>query len=76
MLWGAWVASLVGDPGLGDGQALSGSCADQVGFEFRDHSQDAEKEPADGISGFVGGAFDVTGRLIRGKKIVQSGDAS
>jgi hypothetical protein len=44
--------------GFGDLHAFAGSGADEVGFEFGDHGQDVEEEPADGVGGVVDGAAD------------------
>lgn len=43
---------------LGNGHAFPGPCPDQVCFEFGDHGQDIEEEPADGIGGVVDGAAE------------------
>ena len=44
--------------GLGDLHAFAGAGADEVGFEFGDHGQDVEHEPADGVGRVVDGAAD------------------
>jgi hypothetical protein len=44
--------------GFGDLHAFAGSGADEVGFEFGDHGQDVEEEPADGVGGVVYGSAD------------------
>ena len=35
--------------GFGDLHAFAGAGADEVGFEFGDHGQDVEEQPADGV---------------------------
>ena len=44
--------------GLGDLHAFAGAGADEVGFEFGDHGQDVEQQPADGVGGVVDGSAD------------------
>lgn len=44
--------------GFGDLHPFAGAGADEVGFEFGDHGQDIEEEPADGVVGVVDGAAD------------------
>lgn len=52
---------------LGDGHALTGSCSDQVGFEFRDHGHDVKEEPAYGIGRVVDRAADAQLDLAAGE---------
>jgi hypothetical protein len=42
--------------GFGDLHAFAG--ADEVGFEFGDHGQDVEEQPADGVGGVMDGSAD------------------
>ena len=44
--------------GLGNLHAFAGSGADEIGFEFGDHGQDVEEEPAHGVGGIVDGSAD------------------
>ena len=44
--------------GFGDLHAFAGAGADEVGFEFGDHGQDVEEEPADGVGRVVDGSAD------------------
>lgn len=42
--------------GLGDLHAFAGTGTDEVGFEFGNHGQDIEQQPADGVGGVVDGS--------------------
>jgi hypothetical protein len=44
--------------GLGDLHAFAGAGTDEVGFEFGDHGQDVEQQPADGIGGVMDGTAE------------------
>ena len=44
--------------GFGDLHAFAGAGADKIGFEFGDHGQDVEEQPADGVGGVVDGSSD------------------
>lgn len=65
----AWAVSPQAALRLGDGHALTGSCADQVGFEFRDHGQDVKEETAYGLGRVVNGAADAQLDLAAGEFI-------
>ena len=44
--------------GLGDLHAFAGAGADEVGFEFGDHGQDVEEQPADRVGRVMDGSTD------------------
>jgi hypothetical protein len=58
VFWKAWAVSPVGGLSLCRRPAYPGPCPDQVGFEFCNHGQDVEEEPANGIGRVVDGAAD------------------
>ncbi len=42
--------------GFGDLHAFPGTGTDEIGFEFGDHGQDIEEQPADRVGGIVYGS--------------------
>jgi len=53
--------------GFRDLHAFAGPGADEVGFEFRDHGQDVEKQPAHGVGGVVDGSAEAELHLPLGE---------
>ena len=49
------------------GEASISACPDNI--EFRDHGQDIEEEPADGIGGVVDGASDAELHVLRSELV-------
>jgi len=56
----------------GDHQAFAGSHPDELGFEFRDHGQDVEQQPAHGVHRIVNGSAEVELDLAGGELITMS----